>query len=147
MHKSMLDRFLPIALEPDWRTRADDCLIYGSSIAGAHKYYLATPLVRYRLHEGNHWYGKVPSEHDAMMRRYRKNRLIGFLASHMGYDRSALIDHAVREFESAAAGAELRNLRRYRRAIRNSSRTLCSRLSARFKLERVAHRLRRNPSR
>ena len=44
---------LPAADIPAWKSRPDDCLFYGSDILGAHKYYLAEPLVRHREHTRN----------------------------------------------------------------------------------------------
>jgi glycosyltransferase involved in cell wall biosynthesis len=38
---------------PRWRLRAEDCIIYGASLAGAKKYYLAEPTVLYRIHDCN----------------------------------------------------------------------------------------------
>jgi glycosyltransferase involved in cell wall biosynthesis len=38
---------------PRWRLRAEDCIVYGASLAGAKKYYLAEPTVLYRIHGSN----------------------------------------------------------------------------------------------
>jgi glycosyltransferase involved in cell wall biosynthesis len=48
---------VPEAMLPDWKTRADDCLVYGAGILGAYKYYVARPTAHYRIHGGNRWYG------------------------------------------------------------------------------------------
>jgi glycosyltransferase involved in cell wall biosynthesis len=48
---------MPGGLAGEWRTRADDCLVLGAGILGAHKYFVARPTVRYRVHGGNRWYG------------------------------------------------------------------------------------------
>lgn len=53
MRASLVNNILPIPFESDWITRADDCLIWSSSIAGAKKYYFVEPLVVYRVHDGN----------------------------------------------------------------------------------------------
>lgn len=44
---------LPAGHARDWMSRPDDCLVYGSDILGAHKVYLADPLVRHREHGSN----------------------------------------------------------------------------------------------
>lgn len=44
---------LPLYLEKDWVTRADDCLVWGSSIVGAKKLFLDQAYVCYRLHGTN----------------------------------------------------------------------------------------------
>ena len=46
---------LPDAFRSVWRTSPDNCLVYGSSVLGAHKYYLPTGSVDYRIHGKNAW--------------------------------------------------------------------------------------------
>ncbi len=55
LRRELLQRILSLPPEQaaQWRTRPDDCLFYGSDILGAHKYYLAEPLVRHREHASN----------------------------------------------------------------------------------------------
>ena len=45
--------FFPIPLHEDWRSRADDCLVFGASLAGARKVRLESDLVGYRIHGKN----------------------------------------------------------------------------------------------
>jgi len=56
--KEILEKFFPIPYLSDWRTRADDCLVWGASLAEARKYYFAKPLVNYRIHGDNAYVGK-----------------------------------------------------------------------------------------
>ncbi len=44
---------LPPDMASEWKSRPDDCLVYGADILGAHKYYLGMPLVRHRQHGAN----------------------------------------------------------------------------------------------
>lgn len=44
---------LPGDMVAEWKSRPDDCLVYGGEILGAHKYYLGAPLVRHRQHGAN----------------------------------------------------------------------------------------------
>lgn len=44
---------LPADMAAAWKSRPDDCLVYGGEILGAHKFYLDAPLVRHRQHGGN----------------------------------------------------------------------------------------------
>ena len=55
LRRELLQRILDLPAEQValWRSRPDDCLFYGSDILGAHKYYLAQPLVRHREHSRN----------------------------------------------------------------------------------------------
>lgn len=55
MRKAIAEKILPIPYTEDWRVRADDCLIWSSSLVGAKKFYLAQPLIKYRIHANNHF--------------------------------------------------------------------------------------------
>jgi len=113
IRRSVLEAFLPLDLEVDWITRADDCLIYGSGVVGAHKFFLSEPLVRYRVHDSNSWHGKSFSKHDELQRDYNLNRLVGTIAARSGYYESSLLDNLVLEFESARSGRNNHDLARY----------------------------------
>lgn len=58
LRRTLCQRVLDVQPElvAEWVTRADDCLVLGAGILGAHKYYVARPTVRYRVHERNRWY-------------------------------------------------------------------------------------------
>ncbi len=47
---------LPEAFQRTWRLSADNCLVFGCSVLGAHKYYLPTGCVGYRIHGKNGWW-------------------------------------------------------------------------------------------
>ena len=57
MKRSLVDNILPLSLEADWITRADECLNWASSIFGAKKYYLNEALIEYRVHGSNAYCG------------------------------------------------------------------------------------------
>lgn len=102
IRRPLLARMLPLPLEADWRTRADDCLVFGASLAGGRKRYLAQPLVRYRVHPTNHFCGKRPDAVSTYRRRLAVNRLFGHLVLQMRYDVPQLADFAHREFRTLA---------------------------------------------
>ena len=56
MRREILQKILPIPYTEDWRVRADDCLIWGSSVVGAKKFYMSRPSVMYRIHKNNNFY-------------------------------------------------------------------------------------------
>jgi hypothetical protein len=59
MRRSVAEKFLPYEEDiPVWKTRADDILVWGSDIAGAVKYTLFSPAVKYRIHGNNLFFGK-----------------------------------------------------------------------------------------
>jgi len=53
IRRDLADRFFPLKFEQDWKTRADDCLIWGASLAGGRKFEIKDALVGYRQHETN----------------------------------------------------------------------------------------------
>lgn len=56
MRREILSKFLPIPYLDDWRSRADDCLVWGASLVGAKKFHMAEALVMYRIHQKNQYY-------------------------------------------------------------------------------------------
>ncbi len=99
--RPVLERFLPLpgSLVADWRTRADDVLMFGLALAAARRRTLAEPLVRYRVHGANAWYGR---RHDAAY-EYRRElaitRLLDHLTRYLGYG-EGLANHAHHEFRT-----------------------------------------------
>lgn len=79
MRRKILDRFLPLPYLEDWRKRADDCLIWGASLAGAKRYYMAKPLVRYRMH-GNNF---ILTYKANISREYQRFLSINYLLEHI----------------------------------------------------------------
>jgi glycosyltransferase involved in cell wall biosynthesis len=53
IRRGLAMRLFPIPLHGDWRTRADDCLVFGASLAGARKFCIESNLVGYRIHGDN----------------------------------------------------------------------------------------------
>ena len=100
MRSSMARRVLPCALESEWRTRADDVLVFGSSIVGAHKFHLGEPLVEYRVHGSNHFAGKQFTPAQTMRYSSAVNRLIAWYGKEMGYDLDRLPQLLHREFRT-----------------------------------------------
>jgi glycosyltransferase involved in cell wall biosynthesis len=79
MRYKTFSKFMPVGLEKDWITRADDCLVWGASISGAKKYYLAESCVFYRIHDSNHFHGKIISSSSLFKREVNINRLFKYL--------------------------------------------------------------------
>ncbi|MCU0770912.1 MAG: glycosyltransferase [Verrucomicrobia bacterium] len=77
MRREIADEVLPCPLESAWRTRADDVLVYGASIAGARKYYLAEEGFIYRVHGGNHWFNCPESPLQSSQHERKLQRLYG----------------------------------------------------------------------
>ncbi|WP_005036540.1 glycosyltransferase family 2 protein [Holophaga foetida] len=88
IRRSILEELLPMPEEflKDWKTRADDCLVWGAAMLGARKCYCDKPLVRYRLHQNNNFYGRKFPFHAEVQRLLVVNRFF----SHMGSRYAAL---------------------------------------------------------
>jgi glycosyltransferase involved in cell wall biosynthesis len=98
MRRGVLEKILPLPFIEDWRIRADDCLVFGSSLAGARKYYLAQPLVRRRVHDDNRFVGCSPAKFATYRRRLAINTLFAYLERKFSYDVERLADFHHHEF-------------------------------------------------
>ena len=102
MRRHILEKILPSPYLDDWRTRADDCLVLGASVVGARKFYLNETLVRYRVHEGNSFYGKPYGKYRVYQHRLAVNRFLEMIIRRMGYNRLCLTEFTHREFRTIA---------------------------------------------
>ena len=58
-------KLFPYPYPEDFKTRADDVIIYGASIAGAQKVYVPSLQIGYRKHGANYFHGKEISKNQA----------------------------------------------------------------------------------
>ncbi|MBR2373479.1 MAG: glycosyltransferase family 2 protein [Lentisphaeria bacterium] len=79
VRRDVLLKFLPWCDgEYQWKTRADDLLVWGGDLAGAVKYSIHEPHVKYRIHGSNLFYGeKTPAETEVQERRDAAERFCG----------------------------------------------------------------------
>jgi glycosyltransferase involved in cell wall biosynthesis len=100
LRREILNNILPIPYVRDWWMDADNCLIYGSSLAGARKFYMAKPLVKYRFHGNNYYIGNSKFNESYVYKKNLKlNRLFNFLSDKMDY-RQDLSELAHLEFRT-----------------------------------------------
>ncbi|MCP4189253.1 MAG: glycosyltransferase family 2 protein [Planctomycetaceae bacterium] len=100
MRTALARQILPCALESEWRTRADDVLVFGASILGAHKYYLGAPLIEYRLHGRNCFAGQRFTAVQQMRYALAVNQLIAWYGQRAGLDANRLPPLLHREFRT-----------------------------------------------
>jgi glycosyltransferase involved in cell wall biosynthesis len=102
IRREYLSNILPIPYLADWRTRADDCIIFGSSIVGARKFFLNLPLVAYRLHGKNSFLNtsSMTDRFKFFQHQIAYNRLVTFLSQRMNYTISDLLGSAPYEFKT-----------------------------------------------
>jgi glycosyltransferase involved in cell wall biosynthesis len=112
LRRSVLEKILPLPHLDDWRMEADDCLVLGAALSGARKRYLALPLVNYRVHGENRWFGRAQESEQRLRKGIAKNRLIRLMLDRLGYKEEWLSDLAVREFLTIGTPSR-RQLRQY----------------------------------
>ena len=100
MRRNLLQKILPLPFTDEWRVRADDCLVFGSSLAGARKRFLAQPLVRYRVHGKNNYRGQKSDHFETYRRRLAINRLFEHFARTFCFNKADLADFSHREFRT-----------------------------------------------
>lgn len=74
---------LPESFRATWRLSADNCLVFGCSVLGAHKYYLPTGCVDYRIHGKNGWWSNE-SPRVEYLNKMRSSALIRHYAERIG---------------------------------------------------------------
>lgn len=119
MRRNVLEKILPLPFLEAWRTRADDCLVFGASLAGARKYCLARPLVRYRVHGDNQFFGRSQDKCAVYRRRLAINVLFEHLERKFCYNVERLAELHHREFRTIAKPT-FRQLLKYVRISRAS---------------------------
>ena len=125
--RAVLGKVLPMPLEQDWRTRADECVVVGCSLAGARKYYLDRPLVRYRVHGGNRHFGRSLDARERHQYALRHDRMRSFVVQSLDRDPRRLIELAPQEF-LALDRPHKKDLNRYLRIVARSDLRLSRKL-------------------
>jgi glycosyltransferase involved in cell wall biosynthesis len=119
VRRRTLGRVLPMPLLEDWRTRADECLVVGCSLAGARKYCLDQPLVRYRVHGENRHFGRSLDAGERYRYALRHDRMVNYLLRHLGHDSRRLMELTSQEFLTIAK-PHRKDLHRYLRIVAGS---------------------------
>lgn len=92
---------LPPEMVAEWRSRADDCLAFGTDLLGGHKYYCADALVRYRAHGANVWLDRDSDSVADYRYLLRKARMLAHYRSRAGVT-PAFLRYIKREFRTKA---------------------------------------------
>jgi glycosyltransferase involved in cell wall biosynthesis len=98
IRRNILNKFLPLPFADEWRVRADDCLVFGASLAGARKRFLAQPLVRYRVHGENGYRGRTVDSATTYRRRLAINQLFEYLERNLHLNMVRLAEFHHREY-------------------------------------------------
>ncbi len=101
MRRSALELILPSEeIEPWWHINADLCLAFGSSLCGVKKYFIAEPLISYRVHGQNRYYGKPEDSSGKYIRRFNSQMLVEYYLKQFHLDRQQLANLLHLEFAS-----------------------------------------------
>jgi glycosyltransferase involved in cell wall biosynthesis len=130
--REVLARFLPYEALGGWRICADECLVVGSSLAGARKYELGAVYVNYRVHGGNAFHGRQDLPSDQLQRRLEGMRLCELLRRRLGLPDN-LAAYAPLEFRTLQE-PRASEYREYCRVVADSGLGWGSKLRARFAL-------------
>jgi glycosyltransferase involved in cell wall biosynthesis len=87
IRRSLSLTLLPVLrhIAPRWRMRADDCVVYGASLSGVKKYYLAEPTALYRFHDKNeHRFGQMTTFDEFYAHGLRRDTFFELFCSHLG---------------------------------------------------------------
>ncbi len=115
MKRHVLEKILPLPFLREWRIQADDCLVYGSSLVGARKFYLPEPLVIYRTHDENRHFGRSFSKGYGYERALAKEQLFSFILEKNNIPRN-LYHIVLREFRRLPRPS-YRTLKIYRKIL------------------------------
>ncbi len=86
MRRCLALLLLPVLRQvaPRWVVRADDCLVYGASLAGCKKYYLAAPTMLYRVHGNNGFFRQTETLEYSYAHGLRRDTFCQLMADHVG---------------------------------------------------------------
>jgi glycosyltransferase involved in cell wall biosynthesis len=129
MKRWVLNAFMPLSLEAFWRTRADDCLVYGASIVSAKKYYLARPLVLYRIHNTNHFYGRNFDADHAYKYSLHRTQLIDHISSKTCIYKNSVLNVIKKELKSSSPHAFFDKFKVYFKIIIKADKDLTWKMS------------------
>ena len=94
---SLCHELLPYPYEKDWITRADDVLVFGASILGAHKLHIDSVGISYRVHASNKFTGRNLSQKERADWRFRHERLFQWYSDKAGIPPSPPIKNVLHE--------------------------------------------------
>jgi len=119
-------------LDEDWRIRADDCLLFGASLAGAIFYYHPEPTAIYRIHERN-GYANKDNALDEYLYGFKRARLFRAFRESFGIEQAELLANLLAETQFPQNRRTAKIRRRYMRAIWKSDAKLLARLKSLYK--------------
>jgi glycosyltransferase involved in cell wall biosynthesis len=93
-------RLFPFKYDEYWKIRADDVIVFGSSILGMIKTYAKSSYVFYRVHNNNNFHNKPElNNSDKVQRNYSLDILFNEMSRRAQVSRNNIINLACQEYE------------------------------------------------
>lgn len=94
---ALYHKLFPCPFENDWTTRADDVIVFGSSILGTSKLYIESVGIGYRVHGRNNFFSKTTTPVEESWRSLALERLFGWYSAKTMVPQRAPLRNALAE--------------------------------------------------
>lgn len=94
---NLLRKILPYEEVSEWRIRADDIIVFASSVLGAKKVFLPELFINYRVHNNNNFYGKMLSQYELVRRRLSIEKFFNKICDRYNLNRDPAIRDVLSE--------------------------------------------------
>lgn len=95
---SLFHKIFPYPFESDWRSRADDVIVYASSIISSRKLYLPSINIGYRTHPNNGYLNRIISAEEKERRRAALKQLFHWYGSRFSIQSHPSLYETLSEF-------------------------------------------------
>ena len=106
---SLFHKIFPYPFESDWKSRADDVIVYASSIICSHKLYLPSIHIGYRTHSNNGYLNRTISADEKKRRQAALNQLFYWYGSRYSIYAHPSLSETLLEFFSLSEGQRRRH--------------------------------------
>ncbi len=106
---SLFHKIFPYPFESDWRSRADDVIVYASSIISSRKLYLPSINIGYRTHPNNGYLNRIISAEEKERRRAALKQLFHWYGSRFSIQSHPSLYETLSEFFSLSSDQRKRH--------------------------------------
>lgn len=106
---SLFHKIFPYPFESDWRSRADDVIVYASSIISSRKLYLPSINIGYRTHPNNGYLNRIISAEENERRRAALKQLFHWYGSRFSMQSHPSLYETLSEFFSLSSDQKKRH--------------------------------------
>jgi glycosyltransferase involved in cell wall biosynthesis len=124
LRSSTFFKIFPIDLEEDWRISADLPLVLGASLAGARKFYCASPLVLYRIHKKNaHKIHVENSDYDYKF-HYNREKTLNYFTNKFFLNENSYANLIEKEILTTGVDTDKKSLVKYLKIVYSVKKSL-----------------------